>query len=162
MSTTAIDHESYEHDLYLWSQRQAAELRRAASAGSNLPLDWANLAEEIESLGASDRRELYSRLFRVIEHLLKLQFAPAEEPRRRWEISVINQRGDLQAILEASPSLRRAAAARLPQAHKQALGIIDRLMPDEEIGLWPDLPRRCPYTLEQILDADWWPERSGR
>lgn len=159
MDDATTDREGYAHDFYLWTQRQAAELRRAANAGSNLPLDWENLAEEIESLGASDRRELYGRLTRIVEHLLKLQFSPTDRPKRVWTLSVLNQRSDLEAVLKDSPSLRRAALGRIPQAHKEALKIVERLMPDEEIELWPDLPRRCPYTLEQILDPDWWPEQ---
>jgi hypothetical protein len=161
MASTVTDPESYELDFYRWTQHQAAELRRAAKAGSNLPLDWANLAEEIESLGASDRRELYSRLVRVIEHLLKLQLAPIDEPRRLWRLSVTHQRNDLKAVLRISPSLRRVAGTFVAEAHKEAVGLIERVMPDEEVELWPDLPRRCPYTLDQILDPDWWPERQG-
>jgi hypothetical protein len=46
----------YDQDFFLWTQEQAAALRRAKD--SNLPLDWENLAEEIECLGKSDRREL--------------------------------------------------------------------------------------------------------
>src|SRR5512144_2336937 len=49
----------YEEDFMRWAEAQAKGLRRAAEAGSNLPLDWYNLAEEIESLGRSQRRELW-------------------------------------------------------------------------------------------------------
>jgi hypothetical protein len=52
----------YERDYVLWTEEQAAALRAAAAHGTNLPLDWANLAEEIESLGRSLRHELRSRL----------------------------------------------------------------------------------------------------
>jgi len=45
--------ELYDRDFVLWSKEQAAALRRAKA--SNLPLDWENLAEEIESLGKSQR-----------------------------------------------------------------------------------------------------------
>jgi hypothetical protein len=38
----------YDRDFFLWTQKQSAALRGAK--GSNLPLDWENLAEEIESL----------------------------------------------------------------------------------------------------------------
>lgn len=158
MSTATPDAALYERDFYLWTQRQAAELRRAAAQGSNLPLDWENLAEEIESLGARDRRELYSRLVRVIEHLLKLQHAPVDAPKRLWTLSVLNQRSDLNAILEDSPSLRRLAADYLADAHEEARNFIERTIPDEELGRWPDLPRICPYSLEQLLDPDFWPE----
>ncbi len=162
MGTDVADRERYDTDFYLWTQRQAAELRRAAAAGSNLRLDWENLAEEIESLGARDRRELYSRLVRVVEHLLKLQFAPVEEPKRLWRVSVVNQRGDLKAVLRESPSLRRMASAFVEEAHGEAVNLIERTMPDEELGHWPDLPRRCPYTLDQLLDPEWWPEEPRR
>jgi uncharacterized protein DUF29 len=70
----------YEQDFVRWAETQAETLRRAAEDGSNLPLDWYNLAEEIESLGRSQRRELRSRLATIIEHLLKLQFSSAVEP----------------------------------------------------------------------------------
>lgn len=52
----------YEQDFVRWTEAQAAVLRRAAETKSNLPLDWTNLAEEVESLGRSQRRELRSRL----------------------------------------------------------------------------------------------------
>src|SRR4051794_24801235 len=99
----------YERDFVRWTEAQAAQLRRAAETGTNLPLDWLRLAEEVAALGERDRRELYSRLVRVIEHLLKLQFAPAEQPRQVWEVSVLNQRRDLQQLLRSSPSLKRTA-----------------------------------------------------
>ena len=51
----------YEEDFVLWAETQAIALRRAADSGSNLGLDWSNLAEEIESLGRSQRRELKPR-----------------------------------------------------------------------------------------------------
>jgi hypothetical protein len=160
MATTLSDPELYERDFHAWTQRQAQELRRAAAAGSNLSLDWLNLAAEIESLGERDRRELYSRLVRVIEHLLKLQFCPAEGPRRLWRVSVLNQRGDLGRLLKGSPSLRRFAEDYVREAHEEALSTVERTIPDLELGLWPDLPRTCPYTLDQLLDLDYWPEPS--
>jgi hypothetical protein len=51
------DH-SYDTDLVLWAEGQASALRDAARAGVNLPIDWLNVAEEIEALGKSQAREL--------------------------------------------------------------------------------------------------------
>jgi hypothetical protein len=152
----------YERDFVRWTESQAAELRRAAEAGANLPLDWLRLAEEVEALGERDRREHYSRLVRAIEHLLKLQFAPVEQPRRVWEVSVLNQRRDLHQLLRSSPSLKRTAKAVLAQAHEEALQLVERSIPDAEQPLWPDLPRTCPFALDQVLDRHWWPERLGQ
>ena len=80
----------YDEDFVRWTEEQAAALRSAISlpagrtGSSNLPLDWENLAEEIESLGKSDRRELRSQITRVLRHLLKLDVSPAAEPRASW------------------------------------------------------------------------------
>ena len=71
--------ELYDDDFFLWTQEQAAALRRAKE--SNLRLDWENLAEEIESLGKSDRRQLRSQIRRILRHLFKLEASPASEPR---------------------------------------------------------------------------------
>ena len=64
----------YEQDFVRWTEAQAAVLRRGAETKSNLPLDWTNLAEEVESLGRSQRRELRGRLATIVEHLLKLEY----------------------------------------------------------------------------------------
>jgi Domain of unknown function DUF29 len=63
----------YEQDFFLWTKEQAAALRLAKN--SNLPLDWENLAEEIER--KSDRRELRSQIRRILRHLLKLEATPS-------------------------------------------------------------------------------------
>ena len=76
----------YDEDFLRWTEEQAAGLRRAKV--SNLPLDWENLAEEIESLGKSQRRELGAQIRRILHHLLKLEVSPAEEPRAGWRASV--------------------------------------------------------------------------
>jgi DNA polymerase III delta prime subunit len=67
----------YDEDFVVWTERQAEILRRLAREGSNLPLDWDNLAEEVESLGKSDRREVESYLERILEHLIKLRYSPS-------------------------------------------------------------------------------------
>ena len=69
--------ELYDHDFLLWTREQSKLLREAAERRVNFPLDWENLAEEIESLGKSLRSELRSRLRTIIEHLLKLEHSAA-------------------------------------------------------------------------------------
>ena len=59
----------YDEDFVRWSEEQSRALREAARSGVNLPLDWENLAEEVESLGRSQRRELRSRIAVILEHL---------------------------------------------------------------------------------------------
>jgi hypothetical protein len=73
----------YDTDTVLWSERQADLLRRlAAGERVNDQVDWDNVAEEIDSLGRSQRVALASHLRVVLEHLMKLEASPAIEPRR--------------------------------------------------------------------------------
>lgn len=62
----AVDTPLYDLDFWLWSQEQAERLRELRPAG----VDWEHLAEEIESLGKRDRRELFSRIEVLVMHLL--------------------------------------------------------------------------------------------
>jgi Domain of unknown function DUF29 len=101
----------YDQDLVLWSEEQGRALRAAAGAGWNAPIDWENVADEIESLGRSERRALASHIALVIEHLLKLQASPATEPSRGWRDTIRRARQKVEDVLEESPSLRREVAA---------------------------------------------------
>ncbi len=101
----------YHADFALWSAQQAAALRSAARERSNALVDWENVAEEIEGLGASERRALASHVRTVIEHLMKLCVSPADDPRSGWRRTIRRTRADIEGILEASPSLRRELPA---------------------------------------------------
>lgn len=106
----------YETDFLAWSLQQAEALRAAARAGSNLPLDFENLAEEIEDLGRSQRTELRRRLETIIEHLLKLQFSPTRDPRNGWESTVRRSRREVAKLLSENPSLRPMLASATAEA----------------------------------------------
>ena len=96
----------YETDFYGWTQEQAAKLRALLNERANLDLDFENIAEEIDGLGGSNKREVVSRLTTILVHLLKIAYSPAYEPLNGWRGTVRTQRRDLLAILEQSPSLR--------------------------------------------------------
>ena len=89
----------YDEDFVVWSQQQAEALRSAAHGGSNQRLDWENLAEEIEDLGKSARRELQSQIRRIVHHLLKLEHAPAVEPRRGWAETIVDARAEIEDLI---------------------------------------------------------------
>ncbi|WP_207459396.1 DUF29 domain-containing protein [Azospirillum sp. SYSU D00513] len=146
----------YDRDFYAWTREQAARLREAAATGTNLPLDWENLAEEIESLGRSDFNGLTSQMTRIIEHLLKLELSPASDPRKGWRHSVEDARVDIEYLLEDSPSL----GPRLPDALARSWrkGRIAAARGLERDGIMPQqLPSDCPYSIDQILDGAFWP-----
>jgi hypothetical protein len=140
--------ELYEQDFVRWTEDQAAALR----AGRLDALDLENLAEEIESLGRRDRRELKSRLAVLLMHLLKWR----EQSDRRtgsWESSIRTQRGEIEEILADSPSLRREVRASIAAAYPRA-----RRNAADETGLPLDsFPETCPFTEDQVLTAEWLP-----
>jgi hypothetical protein len=63
---------SYDADFYGWANEQAELLR----AGRLDEADIANIAEEIESMGRGEKRELVDRLTILLMHLLKWHFQP--------------------------------------------------------------------------------------
>lgn len=144
----------YDTDFLAWTEEQARLLREAARERINTPIDWENVAEEIESMGRSELRAVESALVRVIEHLLKLEYSPADEPRGDWKVSVLEHRDRVARDLSASPSLRgRIDTADIYKSGRKiaALGL-------ERDGLHlRDLPPDCPFSLNQLLDEDWWP-----
>jgi hypothetical protein len=148
----------YNQDFVLWSKAQAAALRSAVRGGSNQPLDWENLAEEIECLGISQLRELKSRIRRVIEHLLKLENSRAADPRRGWIESINDARVEIEAVIEDSPSLRSeisaAIAAEMKRASRKAIRDLEKYG-DLEPAILVRIGNSA-YTEDQILD-DWFP-----
>lgn len=145
----------HDTDFYAWTQEQAARLRRAAAERVNADVDWENIAEEIESMGRSDKREIESRLEELLLHLAKLAWCADENPRRGWRLSVAKQRTGIARRTEESPSLRTYPAQALPgcwdDARRQAEA--DLSLPDNT------LPAVCPWDLHgQILASDWLPD----
>lgn len=138
---------AYDEDLAAWAMEQAGLLRDRAGDR----LDWDNIAEEIEGVGSSQRREVVARLARLCEHLLRWQVRP-EHQSRSWRVKIRRQRRALARVLKDSPSLRPYAAAELDDAF--AAGREDA---ESETGLLR-LPRRCPWSVDQVLDSDYMPE----
>ena len=148
----------YDRDFFAWTQHQAELLRRAAAREPTSDLDFDNLAEEIESLGKRDRRALASQIARIAEHLLKLQYARDEESRPGWENSVDAHRSKARRILADSPGLKGHLATLVSESYEDGRRVAARSLRNE---LDPALlPQACPYSIDQILDRDWWPPRS--
>jgi uncharacterized protein DUF29 len=152
--------ELYDRDFVVWTEQQAAALRRAK--GSNLPLDWDNLAEEIESLGKSDRRELRSQIRRILRHLLKLEVSTAAEPRAGWRTTIHDARAEVEDVLRDSPSLRRDVDGliedEIGSAAKFAAADLEQYGEPTE-GVWAR-QKNGRYTADQVL-GDWFPDTTG-
>jgi hypothetical protein len=140
----------YEEDFYSWTVEQSRLLR----AGEFSAIDAANIAEEIESMGRSDRRELKSRLVVLLMHLLKWRHQPGSRS-RSWSATIDEQRLQIEGILGESPSLRPSVAAMLVEAHA-----IARARAIAETGLADEaFPEACPFTAEEVLLRTFLPDR---
>jgi hypothetical protein len=139
----------YESDFFAWSREQADLLR----AGKLAQADIHHIAEEIESMGRTEKRELVSRLAVLLMHLLKWRFQP-EKRSARWEATVQVQRNRLADHLDDNPSLKPLLPQALASAYRDA-----RLEAAAETSLAvAAFPEACPWTVEQALDAEFWPE----
>lgn len=146
----------YEDDFFAWTQLQAKELRRFARSRPNLPLDLPHIAEEIADLGKSLRDSLRSWARRIIEHLLLLEYSPAQEPRRGWTAEIVTLRSEIEDRL--TPRLHQDLKRSLPLLYDRARrDLRQKLAPYGEAHIADRFPERCPYTLDQVL-ADFWPE----
>jgi hypothetical protein len=138
----------YDQDFYAWTVQQAKLLR----AGELSRLDTANLAEEIESLGRQDRRDIARRLEQLVIELLKWR-VQAGARCGNWQSEILRQRFDIGQIIEDSPSLRQFATERLSQAYSDAR---ERVI--EELGLLrAEFPAECPFTLDRVMAEDFLP-----
>ena len=142
-----------------WTEEQAAALRRAKV--SNLSLDWENLAEEIESLGKSDRRALRSQTRRILRHLFKLETSPAVEPRTGWRATVRDARSEIADVLRDSPSLQREMDDFIAEEATAAaeLAIEDLAEHGEPAEAVRARLEQGGFTAEQVL-GDWFPDRT--
>ncbi|MBI1926080.1 DUF29 domain-containing protein [Candidatus Poribacteria bacterium] len=115
-------------------------------------IDVEHIAEELESMGKSERRELMGRLSVLMSHLLKWLFQP-ELRSNSWKYTIEEQRSAVTDLLEDSPSLRHELEDRLAKAYTNAV-----LQAARETGLAKArFPEQCPFSLDQIRDDDFWP-----
>jgi hypothetical protein len=141
----------YDTDLVVWSHHQADLLRRmGAGERVNDRVDWANVAEEIESLGNRDRRDLSSRLQTILRHLIILQVSPATKPRAGWQRTVIEQRLQIGRLLKDSPSLRQLVPEAIHDeiAGARMLALLDLAEFDEQPLADPD---HLTFSEEEVL-----------
>jgi hypothetical protein len=113
----ALERSLYQTDYYAWTKDQAAKLRALAAARVSSSLDLRNLAEEVESLGRSDLNTVRRQIQRVMEHLLKLEFAQVREARVDCVDAIDRARDEVEDHITASMRLD-VAAAGAPQARR--------------------------------------------
>jgi hypothetical protein len=139
----------YKDDVIAWSNEQAAFLR----AGNFAALDIEHIADEVEDVGKSEQRELETRMALLLAHLLTWQFQPVRRG-TSWQTTIRTQRKGVNIRLCRTPSLK----ADLTDDEWWDVIWGDAVyQAEKETGL-KDLPRTCPWTIEQIMDAGFLPD----
>jgi Domain of unknown function DUF29 len=139
----------HDSDFYAWSLEQAALLR----AGRVGQADLATIAEEIESMGKTEKRELVSRLTVLLLYLLKWRHQLSHRG-KSWRPSIANARNEIIDHLEDNPSLKAVLDSAMEQAYRSA-----RLKAAIETEFDEDeFPARCPWSFTQVMDERFWPE----
>jgi replication fork clamp-binding protein CrfC len=138
----------YESDLNLWLEQTIAQLQ----AGDFHNLDTTNLIEELVGLAGRDRRELESRLERLLEHILKRCYVDLPDCDRGWVVTIMHQRSELKKILKQSPSLKRVFSEAFEEAFLTALSIVKTEYVQTK---FPDT-WQFSRDLDVLLKADFW------
>jgi len=147
---------AYDADFVLWSADQA-RLLRAMGGGSalNLPLDWDNLAEEVEALGRSERHALRGQIGAVVEHLIKLMAWSEVYPRDGWKETIDRARGEIAELLADSPSLYGAVDEMIAWQVGRKRVLVGRLMSRHGARPLVDIDS-LEFSRDHVL-GDWFP-----
>jgi len=139
----------YELDFYAWVTKNVELLR----GGRLEEIDVEHIAEELESMGKRDLRQLRSRLQVLVMHLLKWQYQP-EKQSKSWLATIDHQRDEIEALLMDSPSLRGQLEPGLEIIYPKAV---------RDASRETDLPEKvfplsCPFEIEEILAQSFLPD----
>jgi hypothetical protein len=93
-----------DQDFYAWANEQAALLR----AGNLWAADIEHIAEEIESMGKTGKRDLVNRLTVLLPYLLKWRYQP-DRRGQSLRLTIREQRLRLALPLKDNPSRKRSS-----------------------------------------------------
>jgi hypothetical protein len=138
----------YDADFLLWSEQQAALLRRlAAGERVNDAVDWPNLIEEVGDLGRSEFRAVESLLDIGLRHLILAHAAPRPEPVAHW-------RAEARAALASAA--RQVTPSMVPRLDLDDLWRAACEFAADKLadigGLSRPVPKACPFTAAELLD----------
>ncbi len=135
----------YEHDVLVWSEKQAALLRQLSRGERvNEAVDWEHVIEEVGDVGLSQLSACQSYLRQAIVHLLKLHRQPEGQATGHWHSEIANFLADAQQRFSASMRQR----IDLDVLYRRALR---QLRVDGQALVAPDA---CPFTIDDLLDED--------
>jgi hypothetical protein len=138
----------YETDDVEWLQ----EIIKLIKNHQFEQLDLENLIEELEDLGREKKNAVVSLLEQIIRDLLLLQYwtREVEYNRVHWEEEIYSFRVQLRRKI--TTNLRNYLESESNSIYQDALGFV-KIKTQNIVNF----PLECPYTLEQLLDINWFP-----
>lgn len=138
----------YERDFVAWADEQALLLEQKRWD----ELDLVNLVEEVRDLGRRERDALESQLIRLLMHLLKWQYQPSKRT-NSWTISIKDARRQVAKLRRKYPVLKVHTETVFYECYLEAREVAaDETELPEQV-----FPLECLYSLEQVLDSDFFP-----
>lgn len=141
---------TYNQDVVAWANEQADFLRNKRFD----LLDLENIAEEIEDVGKSEKRELANRMAVLLMYLLKWQYQPSHRG-KSWELTIKEQRKRILMVLDDVPSLKNSLTDE-----KWLFGVWAdaTYSTSKETGLERSkFPENLPWKMEDVLTEGWFP-----
>lgn len=132
----------YDVDFYKWANMQAKLIKNKKFSD----VDIQNLAEEVETLGRSEKNALKSHIINLFLHLLKCDYQP-ERKSKSWSDSIFEALSQIEEILEESPSLNRL----IPTLSEKAYSWARRKAIHETHLHEATFPKDCPKSYKEYL-----------
>jgi len=138
----------YNHDYLAWYEVTLKQIKNKDLKN----LDLETLAEVLENLVRDIKRSGESYLKQIIIHLLLIEYWDSEKiNHRHWASEITNFRDELET--DMTTNLRK-------HLEKQKVNLYQKSVKYVVIktGLNKNIfPNQCPYTLEQLLNENWFP-----
>lgn len=139
----------HDEDFYGWAMAEAQLLKE----GKLSELDIDNLIEELQEMGRSEKYQLINRFSILMAHLLKWQFQN-ELAGHSWKCSIKEQRNKIKRLLQENPSLKPKINESMTHGYVDAV-----ILASKDTGFAEKhFPTQCPYTFEQMMNDEFYPE----
>jgi len=140
----------YELDYLAWYETTLEQVKN----NQLKDLDLDSLSEVLENLVRDTKKSGESYLKQIIIHLLLIEYWESEMiNHRHWAAEIINFRDELE--IDMTTNLQKHLSKEKDNNYRKAVKYVSA-----KTGLNKQIfPDQCPYTLEQLLDDNWFPDR---
>lgn len=148
----------YDRDLQDWIEQTIQQLRNRKFE----LLDIEHLIEELVDLGKAEKNALKSNLTILLAHLLKLmvQHDVPDMMKGSWYSLVLEHRQRVLNNLSDTPSLKNVLVEAIEKAYADGRKLAIKEGKLAKFGICvpeeSEYPIVCPFSVEQILDEDFY------